>query len=91
MGRGRVSRGARPGCGAVGSRAAAFEIEIEVFWCDRIARLPPGKRVQVWLTPRRFLALTKHPGSVPVGTGYTRACELAWFREDAFEALEGTR
>jgi hypothetical protein len=86
-----VSRGARPGGGKLGSRAAAVEIEIEVFWCERIDRLPEGKRVQVWLTPRRFLSLTKHPGSVPVGTGYTRACELSWFREDCFEALEGTR
>jgi hypothetical protein len=71
----------------VGKRASSFEVEIETFWCSRLCRLPPGKRVEVYLTPGWFLTITRKPDYARVGT-YTKACELAWFREDCFEALE---
>lgn len=87
-----MSRGAsRDVRGQAGRRTMAFEVALEHFWTDRICKLPPGKRIEVWLTPRWSLSTRYLPMSRRVGGegGYTRACPLSWFREDAFEALEG--
>lgn len=74
-----------------GARAECFDRQLQNFWVERICKIPQGKTIEVWLTPRWTLTTRYLPMSKRVGTeaGYTRACELSWFREDCFEALEG--
>jgi hypothetical protein len=68
----------------------AFEVEIEVFWCDRIDRLPPGRTTEAWLHPDWTIRKFHKTGAVRIGGScYNRAITLVDFRADAFEALEG--
>lgn len=77
--------------GEAGARAEAFDRRLQDFWAERICTLRAGQRVEVWLTPRWSLSTRYVPMSVRVGGpgGYSRGCELRWFRDDCFEALEG--
>lgn len=74
-----------------GRRVQAFEVEIEVFWCDRLQRLAPGRRSEVWLSEAMVLRQNQRRASDVLIGHYDRACGLAEFREDCFWALDHGR
>lgn len=83
-----MSRGAQP-TQPLRKAVTAFEVEIESFWV-RLTQVKPGRRVEVWLTPRWSLEMRYFPMSVQVGV-YTREVQLSDFRADCFWMLEQGR
>lgn len=72
------------------ARPSSFEVEVEVFWCLVLDRLPPGRTAEVWLWRDWTLNKWAGKGSSMVGV-FTKAIPLADFREACFETLEAMR
>lgn len=71
-------------------KAVAFEMEIEVFWCSVLDRLPPGSTADVWLHTDWTLRRTHGRGASRVGV-FRKDIPLKDFREACFATLEEWR
>lgn len=72
------------------ARPGAFEVEIEVFWCSTLDRLPAGRSAEAWLWLDWTLHRSQDSGSRMVGV-FTRDMPLSDFRDACFATLEELR